>query len=111
MEDNDRTRNDDSSNRPISDRTTDNWGPITDRDVDQSGDCIFRTKEQNNDVIVLERNQEDLNRTESDMEIDQSEPSDQNSPADHENVGQPKQPIRARNTSGIKTGLILDFEI
>jgi len=38
------------------------------------------------------------NRTESDMEIEQSEPSDQNSPADHE-LG-PKQPNRGRNPSG-----------
>ena len=41
------------------------------------------------------------NRTESDMEIDQSEPSDQNSPADHE-LGPKRidQPNRGRNPSG-----------
>ena len=33
------------------------------------------------------------------MEIEQSEPSDQNSPADHE-LG-PKQPNRGRNPSGL----------
>ena len=51
--------------------------------------------------IFLDRD----NRTESDMEIDQSEPSDQNSPADHElgpKRGTMNQPIRGRNPSGKK---------
>ena len=85
MEDNDRTRNDEGPN----------WGT-----KDQSGNVILKWFFPVYwHFIFLDRD----NRTESDMEIDQSEPSDQNSPADHElgpKRGTIDQPIRGRNPSG-----------
>ena len=88
MEDNDRTRNDEGPN----------WGT-----KDQSGNAILKYFLSGllASFLFLDRD----NRTESDMEIDQSEPSDQNSPADHE-LGPKRinmdQPNRGRNPSGKK---------